>query len=76
MAKVVTNRAMRVWHASLGSVVREVATCPFSGALGFSFCLFLGACQGIASETAAVFSAVTLLAEHRGISVMGVDNDI
>jgi len=67
---------MRLWCASLGLVVQEVATRPFSGALGFSFHLFLGACWGIASETAAVFSAVTLLAERWGISVMGVDNDI
>jgi len=47
-------------------VDQEVATRPFSGALGFSFHIFLGACWGIASETAVV---VTLLVEHRVISV-------
>jgi hypothetical protein len=65
--KVITNMATRLWRASLGSVVREVATRPFSGALGLPFRL-LGACWGIASETAAVLVG-TLLAERRGISV-------
>jgi hypothetical protein len=67
--KVITTTT-RLRRASLGSVVREVATRPFSGALGFSFRIFLGACWGIASETAAVFPMVTLT-ERRGISVMG-----
>jgi len=69
LAKVITNRATCLWHASLGLVVQEVATHPFSGALGFSFCQFLGACWGIASKIAAVFLVVTLLAEHWGILV-------
>lgn len=64
-----TNTATHLRRESLGSVVREVATRPFSGAMGFSFCTFLRACWGIASETAAVFSVVTFLVERRGISV-------
>jgi hypothetical protein len=61
--KVITNTATRLWRASLVSVVREVATRPFS------FRLFLEACWGIASKTSVVFSTATLLAERRGISV-------
>jgi hypothetical protein len=66
LMKTITNIAMRLQCGSLGSVVREVAPRPFSGALGFSFCTFLWACWGIASETAAVFPVVTLLVECRG----------
>jgi hypothetical protein len=66
MMKIITNIAMRLWHGSLGLVIREVAPHPFSGALRFSFCTFLRACWGIASETAAVFSVVTLLVERWG----------
>ncbi len=58
--KVITNMATRLWHARLGLVVQEVATRLFSGTLGFSVWIFLGAFWGIASETAAVFSMVTL----------------
>jgi hypothetical protein len=41
MMKIITNIAMRLRHGSLGLVVQEVAPCPFSGALGFSFHTFL-----------------------------------
>jgi hypothetical protein len=67
--KAITDRAMRFLRARLGPVVREVTARPFSGAFGFSFCVFLGACWGVAFETAVLSLVALSAAERRGISV-------
>ena len=71
LLKVITSTVTRLWRASMGPAVRDVAACPLGALALSSRSMLLGACWGIASEITAVFLLGALLAECWGISVDG-----